>query len=61
VLPDGVKQHNVLQKLCNFTCFCALATEGFFPRGALVDFSKSFSRGGPEVVKFVFYHSKLGK
>jgi len=33
-----------------------------FPGGPLVDFSKSFSRdGGPKVVKFVFYHSKLRK
>ena len=29
--------------------------------GALVDFFKRFSEGGPEVVKFIFYHSKLRK
>jgi len=33
----------------------------FFPGVALMDFSKSFSRGRGKVVKFVFYHSKLKK
>jgi len=32
----------------------------FFQGEQLVDFSKSFSRGG-KVLKFVFYHSKLRK
>jgi len=45
VLADGVRQHNVLQKWCNFTRLCAQGSEGFFPRGAQVDFSRSFSRG----------------
>jgi len=55
VLPDGAiqQQRNFLQKGCNFTCFSAWASEGFFPRGPLEDFSKSFL-GGPKVVKFVF-------
>ena len=44
VLPDGVIQHNFLQKWCNFACLCAWASEGFYPGWALVDFSKSFSR-----------------
>jgi len=34
-----------LQKSCNYTWLCAWASEGFFPGVALVDFSKSFSRG----------------
>ena len=33
----------------------------FFPGAPLVDFFKSFSGGGPKVVKFVFHHSKLRK
>jgi len=34
----------------------------FFHGGALVSFSIGFSSvGGPKVVKFVFYHSKLRK
>jgi len=33
-----------------------------FPGWPLVDFSKTFSMGGgPKVVKFAFYHSKLRK
>jgi len=28
------------------TCLCAWASEGIFPAGALVGFSKSFSTGG---------------
>ena len=43
VLPDGATQHNFLQ--CNFACLCAWTSEGSFPGGALVDFSKSFFRG----------------
>jgi len=29
--------------------------------GVIVDFSNSFSKGGPKVVKFVFYQAKLRK
>ena len=36
------------------------ASEGFFP-GPVGDFPKNFSRGGPKVVKFGFYPSKLKK
>jgi len=50
-----------LQKWCNFVCLCAWASEGFYPGGALVDFSNSFSKGAPKVVKFIFYLSKLRK
>jgi len=32
-----------------------------FFRGAVGDFPKIFSRGGPKVVKFVFYPSKWKK
>jgi len=39
----------------------AWASEGFFPGGSVGDFPKIFSRGGPKVVKFVFYPSKLKK
>jgi len=42
-------QQNILQKWCNFTCLlCAWAAEGIFQEGPLVDFSKSFSKGGQE-------------
>jgi len=33
----------------------------FFQGGSVGDFPKIFSRGGPKVVKFVFYPSKLKK
>jgi len=41
----------------------ARAPEGFFPGvgGAVGDFPKIFFQGGPKVVKFVFYPSKLKK
>jgi len=38
----------------------AWASDGFCHGGALGDFSKIFP-GGPKVVKFVFFHSKLRK
>jgi len=60
VEPDGAIQHIFLQKWCNFTCLSVWASEGFFPGGPPVDFSKFFSRG-LKVVKFGFYPSKLRK
>ena len=61
VLPDGVIQHNFLQKWCNFTCLYAWALEGIFPGGATSGFFQKYFYGGPKMVKFVFYHSKLRK
>ena len=37
------------------------ASEGFFPGGAVGDFPQIFFQGRPNVVKFVFYPSKLKK
>ena len=50
-----------LQKLCNFTCLCAWASEGSFPGRTLVDFSKSFSRGAKSGEICILPHSKLRK
>jgi len=52
--------HNLSQKSLILHACVHLASEGIFPGGSLVDFSKSFY-GGPNVVKFGFYHSKLRK
>jgi len=50
VLPDGVIQHNFLQKWCNFTCLCAWVSEGTFPGGATRGFFQTFFYGGPKMV-----------
>jgi len=36
---------NNVARRCNFICLCAWASEGFYPEGALVAFSKVFPRG----------------
>jgi len=59
VLPDGVIQHNFSQKWCHFTCLCTRASEGIFPRGPIGGFFLTFFYGGPKLVKFGFWHSKL--
>jgi len=57
------KTTQFLQKWCNFICLRAWASEGFYPDGALVDFSNSFIGGAksgeirflpPETKKTVF-------
>ena len=39
-------QHNFLQKWCNFSCFCAWASEGFFQEDTSGFFQTFFYGGG---------------
>ena len=59
MLPDGVIQHNFYKTEILLACVHGRRKDFF--QGALVDCSKSCSRDGPEVVKFVFYHSNIRK
>ena len=62
VLPDGVIQHNFSQKWFNFTCLWGWALEGIFSRGGGTSrFFQKFFYGGPKVMKFGSYYSKLRK
>jgi len=59
------KTTQFLQKWCNFICLRAWASEGFYPDGALVDFSNSFIGGAksgeirflPQETKKIFFQS----
>jgi len=55
VLPDGIILQVFLQRWCNFTCWCAWASEGFI-QGRTSGFFWKFLQGWLKVVKFVFYH-----
>jgi len=48
-------------KKCHFTCLCAWALEGIIPWGVTNGFFQKFFCVGPNVVKFILYHSKLRK
>jgi len=60
VLADGVIQQ-FFAKIVSFYMLLCMGVGRNFSRGPLVDFSNKFFYGGPKMVKFVFYHSKLRK
>ena len=63
VLNSAARWCNTTQFLqnCEILLACVHGRRKDFFQGALVDCSKSCSRDGPEVVKFVFYHSNIKK
>jgi len=62
VLPDGVIQHNFLQKWCHFIAYACVhgRKKEIFHFPASVDFSKIFL-WCPKVVKFVFLPLEIRK
>ena len=62
VLPDGVIQHNFSQKMVSFYMLVCMDVGRNFSRGGgTSEFVPKLFYGGPKMVKFVFYHSKLRK